>query len=308
MPRAHRGRPEGGGMKRALVGLIGANIQRSLSPVLHEDAFAAAGIRGHYHLMDLDRLPGRALADLLGAARSAGFAGVNITYPCKEAVLPLLDAVSPEARQIGAVNTVTFDGQGRMTGHNSDRHGFRASFEESLGRAAVAGKSVVLVGAGGAGRAVAYALFDLGAAAVLVFDSDRPRAAALARDLTAHFGAGRGRAVDALAPALAAAAGAVNATPVGMLGFPGIPVSAEAIEARQFVADVIYTPLETALIRAARARGARVLTGGGMCVFQAAEAFRLFTGIAPDVGRMRRLFDEIAAARDAALGEIATVA
>ena len=292
-------------MKRALVGLIGANIQKSLSPALHEDAFAAAGIRGHYHLMDLERLPGRTLADLLDAARAAGFAGVNVTYPCKEAVLPLLDSIAPEARQIGAVNTVTFDAEGRAMGHNTDRHGFRASFEESLGRAAVAGKSVVLAGAGGAGRAAAYALLDLGAAAVLVFDKDGPRAAALARDLAAHFGPGRGRAVETLAPALAEAAGAVNATPVGMLGVPGIPLPLDAIEPRHFVADVIYTPLETALIRAARARGARVLTGGGMCVLQAAEAFRLFAGIAPDIGRMRRLFDEVAAARDAALRETA---
>ncbi len=293
-------------MKRALVGLIGANIQKSLSPALHEDAFAAAGIRGHYHLMDLDRLSGRTLAELLGAARSAGFSGVNITYPCKEAVLPLLDAISPEARQIGAVNTVTFDAQGRATGHNTDRFGFRASFGESLGRAAIAGKNVVLIGAGGAGRAVAFALSDLGAAAVLVHDQDGRRAAALARDLAATFGAGRGRAIDALAPALAEAAGAVNATPVGMLGFPGMPLPAEAIEPRHFVADVVYTPLETALIRAARARGARVLTGGGMCVFQAAEAFRLFTGMAPDTARMHRLFDDVVAARDAALGEFAT--
>ena len=288
-------------MKRALVGLIGANIQKSLSPVLHEDAFAAAGIRGHYHLMDLDRLSGRTLADLLDAARSLGFAGVNITFPCKEAVLPLLDEVSPDARQIGAVNTVTIDARGRSVGYNTDRSGFRASFEESLGRAAVAGKSVVLVGAGGAGRAVAFALFDLAAAAVLVHDTDGPRATALARDLVGHFGAGRSRTVQDVAPALAEAAGAVNATPIGMIGFPGIPLPVEAIAPRHFVADVVYTPLETALIRAARARGARVLTGGGMCVFQAAEAFRLFTGIAPDVGRMRRLFDELVSVRDAAL-------
>lgn len=292
-------------MTRALVGLIGANIQKSLSPRLHEDAFAAAGIRGYYHLMDLDRLPGRGAGDLLAAARTLGFTGLNVTFPCKEAVLPLLDEVSPEARQIGAINTVTIDAQGRTVGHNTDRIGFRRSFEESLGRDAVAGQRVLLVGAGGAGRAVAFALFDLGAAAVLVHDRDMRRAAALAGDLAAQFGAGRGHAVEALAPALAEAAGAVNATPVGMLGFPGLPLPAEAIAPRHFVADVIYTPLETALIRAARGRGARVLTGGGMCVFQAAEAFRLFTGIAPDLRRMRRLFDELVAARDAALGETA---
>jgi shikimate dehydrogenase len=245
-------------MRRTLVGLIGANIQKSLSPVLHEDAFTAAGIRGHYHLIDLDRLPGRKLADLLGAACTLGFAGLNVTYPSKETVLPLLDAVSPEARQIGAVNTVTIDARGRTTGHNTDRVGFRKSFEEGLGRAAVAGKNVVLVGAGGAGRAVAFALFDLGAASVPVFDKDTRRSAALAGDLVASFGAGRSQAIDAVAPALADAAGAVNATPVGMLGIPGIPLPVEAIAPRHFVADVIYTPLETALIRGrARTRRAR---------------------------------------------------
>jgi shikimate dehydrogenase len=288
-------------MKRTLVGLIGANIEKSLSPVLHEDAFAAAGIRGHYHLMDLERLPGRTLAELLGAAGTAGFAGVNVTYPCKEAVLPLLDDVSAEARQIGAVNTVTIDKNRRTTGYNTDRVGFRLSFEEALGRGAVAAKTAVLVGTGGAGRAVAFALCDLGAARVLVYDTDARRAAALVADVTLHIGAGRCRAIDAVAPALADAAGVVNATPIGMLGFPGIPVPVEAVAPRHFVADIIYTPLETALVKAARARGARVLTGGGMCVFQAAEAFRHFTGIAPDIGRMKRMFAEAVAVRDEAL-------
>jgi quinate/shikimate dehydrogenase (NAD+) len=288
-------------MKRTLVGLIGANIEKSLSPLLHEDAFAAAGIRGHYHLMDLERLPGRTLAELLGAAGTAGFAGVNVTYPCKEAVLPLLDDVSAEARQIGAVNTVTIDKNRRTTGYNTDRVGFRLSFEEALGRGAVAAKTAVLVGTGGAGRAVAFALCDLGAARVLVYDTDARRAAALVADVTLHIGAGRCRAIDAVAPALADAAGVVNATPIGMLGFPGIPVPVEAVAPRHFVADIIYTPLDTALVKAARARGARVLTGGGMCVFQAAEAFRLFTGIAPDIGRMKRMFAEAVAVRDEAL-------
>lgn len=288
-------------MKRTLVGLIGANIEKSLSPVLHEDAFAAAGIRGHYHLMDLERLPGRTLAELLGGACTAGFAGVNVTYPCKEAVLPLLDDVSAEARQIGAVNTVTIDKNRRTTGYNTDRVGFRLSFEEALGRGAVAAKTAVLVGTGGAGRAVAFALCDLGAARVLVYDTDARRAAALVADVTLHIGAGRCRAIDAVAPALADAAGVVNATPIGMLGFPGIPVPVEAVAPRHFVADIIYTPLDTALVKAARARGARVLTGGGMCVFQAAEAFRLFTGIAPDIGRMKRMFAEAVAVRDEAL-------
>jgi shikimate dehydrogenase len=288
-------------MKRALVGLIGANIGKSLSPILHEDALAAAGLRGHYHLMDLDLLAGRRLADLLAGARAVGFTGVNVTFPCKEDVVPLLDEVSAEARQIGAVNTVTIAASGRTVGYNTDRTGFRLSFEEGLGREAIAGKTAILVGAGGAGRAVAFALFDLAAARVLVYDKDAQRAATLVADLMAVFGAGRCRALEAVAPALAQAAGVVNATPVGMLGIPGIPVPVEAVGAQHWVADIIYTPLETALIKAARARGARTLTGGGMCVHQAAEAFRLFTGLAPDLARMKRVFAEAVAARDKAL-------
>ena len=181
--------------QRMLAGLIGANIQKSLSPALQEDACAAAGIRGHYHLMDLDVLPGRNLEILLDAARTAGFAGVNVTFPCKEAVLPLLDAVSPEARQIGAVNTVIFDGRGRTTGHNTDRIGFRRAFEDALGRDLVGGKTALLVGAGGAGRAVAFALFDLGAHAVRVHDQSLERALRLADELVSAFGAGRSEAV-----------------------------------------------------------------------------------------------------------------
>jgi shikimate dehydrogenase len=277
-----------------LVGLIGANIGKSLSPALHEDAFAAAGFRGHYHIIDLDQLPGRLLEDLLQAARAAGFAGVNVTYPCKEAVLPLLDEVSPEARLIGAVNTVTIGEDGRTKGYNTDRIGFRRGFEETLGR--IDGEPVLLVGAGGAGRAVAFALFDLGAAHLTVHDCDAARARALANEL----GEVRCRIEADPASALEKVAGVVNATPVGMTGFPGNPVPMEAVERRHWVADVIYTPLETKLIAAARAKGARVTNGAGMCVHQAAETFRLFTGIVPDAGRMHRTFDAAARTRDAA--------
>jgi shikimate dehydrogenase len=285
--------------ERLLVGLIGANIQGSLSPALHEDAFAAAGITGHYHLMDIDHRPGRRLDDLLSAVRTAGFAGVNITYPCKEAALALVDVVSPEAIQIGAINTVTFDRHGRATGHNTDRIGFRRSFEETLGRTdAVKGRKVLLVGAGGAGRSAAFALLDLGAECLLVHDKDGARAEDLVAGLVTQFKRPCGLAAPDVATALSHVAGVVNATPVGMLGNPGNPVPMERVERRHWVVDVIYTPLETELIRAAREKGARVLGGGGMCVHQASEAFRLFTGLAPDVARMRRTFMTAASARD----------
>jgi shikimate dehydrogenase len=287
--------------RRALVGLIGANILQSLSPALHEDAFAAAGIRGSYHLMDTDVLAGRTLVDLLAAARTVGFVGVNVTFPYKEAVVSLLDELCAEAAQIGAVNTVVIGRDGRMVGHNTDRIGFRRSFEENLGAAAVAGKTVLLIGAGGAGRAVAFALFDLGVATLLVNDQDAGRASGLVAGLGAHFGSERVRLASDPAAALAHAAGVVNATPVGMRGFPGNPVPMAAVKAHHWLADVIYTPLETELVVAARAKGARAFGGGAMCVHQAAAAFQLFTGLAPDIGRMHRVFQDAAAGRDARL-------
>lgn len=277
-----------------LVGLIGGNIMKSLSPALFEDAAAAQGLAGHYHLMDLEQLPGRTLPELLSAARSAGFAGVNVTFPCKEAVLPLLDDISPEAREIGAVNTVTIGKDGRTTGHNTDRTGFRRSVEETIGRDRVAGQTAVLVGAGGAGRAVAFALFDLGLARLKVADRDRRQAEGLADAV----GRQRCEIVADAAAALAGAAGLVNATPVGMAGVvAGTPVRPEAIGTGHWLADVIYTPLETELVLAARARGALAMGGAGMCVHQAAETFRLFTGHTADLARMKQTFAEAAARR-----------
>ncbi len=287
-----------------LVGLIGANIMKSLSPALHEDALAAAGRRGYYHLMDLDRLQGRTLEQLLQAVTNAGFAGVNITFPCKQAIMPLLDEISAEAQQIGAVNTVAISGDGRTIGYNTDRIGFQRSFEEVLGRACIEGRTAVLVGAGGAGRAVASALMALGASTVAVYDTDKVRASALVADLIMVFGAGRCRLADDLAGTIAGAAGVVNATPVGMHGFPGNPVPAGVLTARHWVADIIYSPMETELIKAARRNGATVLTGGGMCVHQAAESFRLFAGHPPDVARMHRTFNAALALRDARLAKV----
>ena len=289
--------------RKVLVGLIGANIMKSLSPALHADAFVAAGIDGYYHLMDVDQMPGRRLPQLLDAVKAAGFAGSNVTFPFKQDVLALLDEVDREAEQIGAVNTVTIACNGRTTGYNTDRRGFRRSFEEGLGRASADAAIVVLVGAGGAGRAVAFALMDLGAASVVLHDRDDARANTLMADLVKHYGASRCRLGSDLEGDIAAADGVINATPVGMHGFPGNPIPVSTLRSDHWTADVIYTPIETAFIKAATAKGARILTGGGMCVHQAAEAFRLFVGIEPDVARMNRTFAAALAARDAAMAE-----
>jgi len=289
--------------RKVLLGLIGANIMGSLSPTLFAEAFAAAGIDGFYHLMDVDRLRERRLPRLLDAIKAAGFAGTNITYPFKQDILPLLDAVDSEAAQIGAINTVAIAADGRTTGYNFDRRGWRHSFEESLGAGSARGATVVQVGAGGAGHAVAFALMDLGVALLVVHDRDSARANALCEDLAKHFGASRSRVARDLEREIAAGDGVVNATQMGMRGFPGNPVPVSALKPSHWAADVIYTPVDTEFINAAAAKGARVLSGDGMCVHQAVEAFRLFTGITPDIARLHRAFAAGYEAREAALGE-----
>ena len=286
--------------RRMLVGLIGANIMGSLSPALFADAFAAAGIDGFYQLLDVDRLPGRRLPQLFDAIRTAGFAGANITFPFKQEIMPLLDAVDPEAAQVGAINTVAFAEDGRSTGYNFDRIGFRRGVEESFGAESAKGATVVQIGAGGAGHAVAFALMDLGVARIVIHDQDTARAKALAADVARDYGAVRARVAAELAGEIAAADGVVNATQVGMRGFPGNPVPVATLTARHWCADVIYTPAQTEFLKAAAAKGARTLNGGGMCVLQAIAAFRQFTGVTPDAARLHLAFAAAMAEREKA--------
>jgi len=291
-------------VNRVLLGLIGANIMGSLSPPLFADAFKSAGVDGFYHLMDVDRLPGRRLPQLLDAMKMLGFTGANVTYPFKQEILPLLDKVDLEAAQVGAINTVVIAPDGLTTGYNFDRRGWRRSFEESLGAGAARGATVVQVGAGGAGHAVAFALMDLGVELLIVHDRDAARAQALCSSLANHFAASRCRVATDLEREIAAAGGVVNATQTGMRGFPGNPVPVSALKSAHWAADVIYTPVDTEFIKAAAAKGCRVLSGSGMCVHQAVEAFRLFTGITPDVAKLHRVFDAAYEAREAAFVEV----
>ncbi|MGG5886294.1 shikimate dehydrogenase [Falsiroseomonas sp. HC035] len=278
-----------------LAGLIGSGIQASRTPAMQEREGAAQGLRLVYRLIDLDRLGlgPDALEDLLKAAEWMGFAGLNITYPCKQAVVPLLHDLSPDARALGAVNTVVLRG-GRRIGHNTDCTGFAEGFRRGL--PGVARARVVQLGAGGAGAAVAHALLAEGTGLLTVADTDPARAEALAAGLQARFGSDRATACTDLAAAVAAADGLVNCTPVGMAKLPGLPLPAALLRAELWVAEIVYFPLETELLRTARALGCRTLDGGGMAVFQAAGAFRLFTGLAPDPDRMLRHFAEMAAA------------
>ncbi|MFJ1805883.1 MULTISPECIES: shikimate dehydrogenase [unclassified Streptomyces] len=278
-----------------LVGLIGSGIGPSLSPALHEREADRQGLRYLYRLVDIDALDlgPEAVGDLVRAARDLGFDGLNITHPCKQLVIPHLDALAPQAEALGAVNTVVFE-DGRAVGHNTDVTGFAASFARGLPDVPL--DRVVQLGAGGAGAAVAHATLTLGAGQVTVVDALSERAADLARSLNRHFGPGRAAAAapDRLAHLLARADGVVHATPTGMAAHPGLPFPAELIRPDLWVAEVVYRPLETELLRTARGVGCATLDGGGMAVFQAVDAFRLFTGHEPDSVAMLADFAEMA--------------
>ncbi|BBP79503.1 shikimate dehydrogenase (NADP(+)) [Pseudomonas sp. Ost2] len=275
-----------------LAGLIGAGIQGSRTPALHEHEGDAQGLRYLYRLIDLDQLQLGidALPDLLLAAERMAFTGLNITFPCKQAIIPLLDELSPEARGIGAVNTVVLK-DGKRVGHNTDCLGFAEGFRRGLKGVAV--EHVVQMGAGGAGAAVAHALLAEGVRQLTIFDVDSDRARSLADNLNQHFDGSRARAGSDLAAAMARADGLVNTTPMGMVKLPGMPVPLELLRAALWVAEIVYFPLETELLRNARALGCRTLDGGTMAVFQAVKAFELFSGLTPDAQRMVEHFQRL---------------
>jgi len=279
-----------------LVGLIGAGIQASLTPAMHEREADEQGLRLLYQKIDLERLGlgPQDLPELLLAAERMGFAGLNVTHPCKQAIIPFLDDLSPDAAALGAVNTVVLR-EGRRVGHNTDWWGFAESFRRGLPEVALT--RVVQLGAGGAGAAVAHALLTLGAGELILADTDFSRAQALAASLGERFGTGRARASQDLAADLAGADGLVHCTPTGMRGYPGLPLPAELLHPALFVAEIVYFPLETELLRTARRLGCRTLDGGGMAVFQAVEAFRLITGATPDTNRMLRHFSRLGSHR-----------
>ena len=276
-------------MKSYLIGLIGSGIEPSLSPALHEAEAAHLGLRYVYRLLDTDVLD-EDVGDLLQKVRRLGYDGLNITHPCKQTVIEHLDDLSEDAAKLGAVNTVVLETGGRAIGHNTDWTGFAASFAQGLPDAPR--YRIVQLGAGGAGAAVAYALLTLGTGRLTIVDADPPRA----EELVQRLGDGRAQhATPADLPRLLAEAdGLVNASPVGMAQHPGTPLAPELLNKHLWAADIVYRPLETELLRQARALGCRTLDGGGMAVLQAAHAFELFTGCTPDTGRMLAHLKELA--------------
>jgi shikimate dehydrogenase len=260
-------------MKKLLLGLIGTGIQRSLAPALQEEEARQHGLQVHYQLIDV---AGDVLPALISAARLVGFAGFNVTYPYKQAVIPLLDELSEEARAMNAVNTVVNSG-GKLVGHNTDGAGWVWGFQRALPEARL--DRVVLLGAGGAGSAIAHSLLKLGAGEIVIVDQNFSRAAALARELGTM-------AERDMTRALIGADGLIQATPVGMEKSPGMPVPAELLRKELWVSEVVYVPLETQLLNAARRAGCATMDGGHMNVGQAALGFELFTGEKADVARM----------------------
>jgi shikimate dehydrogenase len=270
--------------KTLQLGLIGEAIQSSRSPAMHTRAGRTLGLSVTYDLLDLDLIAGgaRALPQVLTDVETKGYLGCNITHPCKQAVMEYLDDLSDDARALGAVNTVVFRNKKR-TGHNTDWSGYARNFKRGLGN--VKTGHVLQFGCGGAGSAVAYALMKLGVSRLSLYDSSLERARALADKLGSQFG-DRISATSDIGQAVRQADGLVNCTPIGMAKYPGLPLPAEMLRADLWVSEIVYFPLETALLRAARAVGCKTLDGGGMAVFQAAEAFELFTGIKPDEEQM----------------------
>ena len=272
-----------------IVGLIGAGIGSSLSPALHEREASLLGFGYEYRLFDLDEL-GRPASDVGALVREAaadGLRGVNVTHPCKQLVVDELDELSPEASALGAVNTIVFR-DGRRIGHNTDASGFREAFERRLPGART--NRVVLLGAGGAGAAVAHAILALGARQLTILDVERKRAGALAESLGAAAAD-----IGALGDLLAEADGLIHATPTGMDAHPGTAVPAELLDPRLWVAEVVYMPIETQMLKDARERGCRTLDGAAMVALQAAGSLELFTGARPDRDRMVAHVDELIA-------------
>jgi shikimate dehydrogenase len=276
--------------ERVTVGLVGAGIGGSYSPALHEREAARLGFDYEYRLFDLDDL-GLGPSDVGGLVREArfdGLRGLNVTHPCKQVVIQHLDELSPEAEALGAVNTIVFDAH--TVGYNTDSRGFQEAFQRRLAGART--ERVVVLGAGGAGAAVGHAMLAAGAGQVTILDVERERADELAERLGAASAAAD---LSELPEVLARADGLIHATPTGMEGHPGSSVPAALLNPRMWVADIVYMPVQTQLLRDAREHGCRTLSGAAMVALQAAGSLELFTGAQPDRDRMLDHVDELTA-------------
>lgn len=258
-----------------VVGVIGDPVAHSLSPTLHNAAFAALELDWVYVAFPVPR--GRS-ADAVAAVSALGLAGLNVTMPHKEDVASACDDLTPDAATLRSVNTVVALPDGRSLGDSTDGPGFLDAM--AVEGISVAGKPVLVLGAGGAARAVVLALGRAGAAVTVA--ARRPDAAEAAAALTPG---GCALALGAADPS--AFAVIVNATPLGMSGGDPLPVDPESLHSGQAVVDLVYHPADTPLLTAARARGALAVNGLGMLLHQAARSFTLWTGEPAPVEAMR---------------------
>ena len=269
--------------KARIAGIFGWPISHSRSPRLHGFWIDRHGIDGVYVPLAV------APEDFVTAFRALpalGFRGVNITVPHKEAALANCDTVDAQAKRIGAVNTVVVDDDGKLVGSNTDAYGFIENVRDGSSWAATAGAAVVL-GAGGSSRAVIVSLLDAGAPEVRLTNRTRRRADALADEF------GERMTVfdwDDRAQALTDAALLVNTTSLGMQGQPPLEIDLSALPPAAVVTDIVYTPLETALLRDARARGNPTVDGLGMLLHQALPGFEKWFGVRPTVDAALRQF------------------
>jgi len=281
-------------MKSKLIGLIGEGIGQSRSPALHETEAQALGIPYVYRLIDLHKLGMNVgqLPEILSWMARMGFDGTNVTHPAKQAIIPLLDEVDGYALAIGAVNTVTFR-DGKTKGYNTDYSGFLGGFRRGIPDADLS--QVVQLGAGGAGAATACAILALGARRLTIVDVDPAKAQGLLKRLGMLFPDTVVTTASNVADVIQDATGLIHATPTGMAAHPGLPLPAELLRPEMWVAEVVYLPLETELLRVARAKGCRTVSGGGMAVFQASAALEIFTGRKVDEERMLAHFQSMGA-------------
>jgi shikimate dehydrogenase len=281
------------------VGLIGEGITASLTPAMHEGEAREMGLDYEYRILDLIELgrPATDVGAILAEARSAGFAAMNITHPCKQLVLDLVDELDTDAAHLRAVNLVVLDDD-RLIGYNTDWMGYRDGLRAGLPGASF--ERVVQIGCGGAGAATAYALLSQGTERLDLSDVDHARAEGLAARMRAHFPSqSLGTLVpDDLPEAIARASGVVHATPMGMLHHPGIAFDLDLLQEGAWVSDVVYRPLETELVRQAADRGHPVLDGGRMAVGQACASLQIITGMSPDRDRMERHFRALISAEE----------
>ncbi len=260
--------------KTAIYGIFGHPVEHTFSPGMHNSAFKKLGMDACYVPF---AVPPGSLEDAVRAVVPLGLRGLNITVPHKELVIAFLDELSEEARLIGAVNTIEIR-KGRLIGHNTDGRGFLRSLREH-GELDPKGKKFLFIGSGGAARAVSFSLALAGAAAVVFRDLDARKASLLANDIREKTGVPAITIGQETLPEYADDADClINASPLGLRRMDPLPIPGNLIKRRHLICDLVYNPPETALLKIAKKRGAKRLSGLGMLLYQGVIAFEIWTG------------------------------